>query len=110
MQIIYSGGVDVDILPLSASKGKALDFLLQQVNIDESLPVPACLYSFVPSLNHLLVNQHRWSPCEVVVLASAQVCNIAYLPHGSWSLVDSSLTRQYKVVVIESRAVQTTAC
>ncbi len=32
LQIIYSGGADVDILPASASKGKALDFLLQQVS------------------------------------------------------------------------------
>lgn len=32
-QIIYSGGADVDILPVSASKGKALDFLLQRVRV-----------------------------------------------------------------------------
>lgn len=37
--VIYSGGVDVDILPSRASKGKALSFLLDQVaKITDSNP------------------------------------------------------------------------
>ena len=30
-KLIYSGGVDLDILPQQASKGKGLEFLLRQV-------------------------------------------------------------------------------
>jgi hydroxymethylpyrimidine pyrophosphatase-like HAD family hydrolase len=30
-KLIYSGGVDLDILPENASKGKGLEFLLRQV-------------------------------------------------------------------------------
>lgn len=30
-KLIYSGGVDLDILPEGASKGKGLEFLLRQV-------------------------------------------------------------------------------
>lgn len=30
-KVIYSGGSDVDVLPSGASKGKGLEFLLQQV-------------------------------------------------------------------------------
>lgn len=30
-KVVYSGGVDVDILPHTASKGKALEFLLSEV-------------------------------------------------------------------------------
>ena len=32
-KVIYSGGVDVDILAAKASKGKGLEFLLQQVRL-----------------------------------------------------------------------------
>jgi len=35
--VIYSGGVDVDILPSRASKGKALSFLIEQIGIDGSI-------------------------------------------------------------------------
>lgn len=31
-KLIYSGGVDLDILPEGASKGKGLEFLLRQVH------------------------------------------------------------------------------
>ena len=36
-KLIYSGGVDLDILPEGASKGQGLEFLLRQVHF----PLPA---------------------------------------------------------------------
>lgn len=36
-KLIYSGGVDLDILPQGASKGKGLEFLLRQVQLSSSM-------------------------------------------------------------------------
>ncbi len=36
-KLIYSGGVDLDILPEGASKGKGLEFLLRQVRIPSTM-------------------------------------------------------------------------
>ncbi len=36
-KIIYSGGMDVDILPEGASKGEGLKFLLRQVSLAASV-------------------------------------------------------------------------
>jgi hypothetical protein len=47
--VIFSGGVDVDVLPSRASKGRALSFLLQQVHgrgFDGFIPRVKCIQAF----------------------------------------------------------------
>ncbi|KAK9861895.1 hypothetical protein WJX84_012057 [Apatococcus fuscideae] len=65
-QIIYSGGVDVDILPLSASKGKALDFLLQQMKKQGSYP-----------RDGVLVNGDSGNDIELFVVKGVKGCIVS---------------------------------
>ena len=41
-KVIYSGGADLDILPQHASKGKGLEFLLQEVRKGNLIAMHGC--------------------------------------------------------------------
>lgn len=62
-KLIYSGGVDLDILPQQASKGKGLEFLLRQVCRD----VHACKASLLGCQTRYMVRNlvtvPRWLCC-----------------------------------------------
>ena len=51
LQVIYSGGMDVDILPKGASKGDGLKFLLREVRFSRFYPSSCCSMCFT-SVRH----------------------------------------------------------
>ncbi|KAK9827782.1 hypothetical protein WJX74_001953 [Apatococcus lobatus] len=65
-QIIYSGGADVDILPVSASKGKALDFLLQRMKKMGGFPTDG-----------VLVNGDSGNDIELFIVKGVKGCIVS---------------------------------